>query len=116
VFFQHGPCEIRSTVSPGAASLSCTKRRNVGTGRVDVARAAAVIIGIERSTYSGNMHLLLSLQPPPRAICRPSGSPQEIVDARTDREQRRRFDEVTGYSGPRLAAADLRQVRECESR
>jgi hypothetical protein len=34
-------------------------------------------------------------------------SPQEIADARTDWEERRRFGEVTGYSGPRLAAPSL---------
>jgi redox-sensitive bicupin YhaK (pirin superfamily) len=34
-------------------------------------------------------------------------SPQEIVDARTDWEERRRFGEVTGYSGLRLAAPSL---------
>ena len=34
-------------------------------------------------------------------------TPQEIADARTDWEERRRFGEVTGYSGPRLAAPSL---------
>ena len=34
-------------------------------------------------------------------------TPQEIVDARTDWQERRRFGEVTGYSGPRLAAPSL---------
>jgi len=34
-------------------------------------------------------------------------SPQEIADARTDWEERRRFGEVTGYPGPRLAAPSL---------
>jgi Pirin C-terminal cupin domain len=31
-------------------------------------------------------------------------TPQEIADARTDWEERRRFGDVTGYSGPRLGA------------
>jgi hypothetical protein len=34
-------------------------------------------------------------------------APQEIVDARTDWEERRRFGDVAGYSGPRLAAPSL---------
>jgi quercetin 2,3-dioxygenase len=34
-------------------------------------------------------------------------TPQEIADARTDWEERRRFGEVTGYPGPRLAAPSL---------
>ena len=34
-------------------------------------------------------------------------TPQEIADARADWEERRRFGEVTGYSGPRLAAPSL---------
>jgi redox-sensitive bicupin YhaK (pirin superfamily) len=34
-------------------------------------------------------------------------TPQEIADARSDWEERRRFGEVTGYSGPRLAAPSL---------
>jgi len=34
-------------------------------------------------------------------------TPQEIADASTDWEERRRFGEVTGYSGPRLAAPSL---------
>jgi len=34
-------------------------------------------------------------------------TPQEIAAARTDWEERRRFGEVTGYSGPRLAAPSL---------
>jgi redox-sensitive bicupin YhaK (pirin superfamily) len=34
-------------------------------------------------------------------------TPQEIADARTDWEERRRFGEVTGYAGPRLAAPSL---------
>ena len=34
-------------------------------------------------------------------------TPQEIADARRDWEERRRFGEVTGYSGPRLAAPSL---------
>ena len=34
-------------------------------------------------------------------------TPQEIADARTDWEERRRFGDVTGYSGPRLAAPSL---------
>ena len=34
-------------------------------------------------------------------------APQEIADARTDWEERRRFGEVTGYPGPRLAAPSL---------
>ena len=33
-------------------------------------------------------------------------SPQEIAEARTDCEERRRFGE-TGYSGPRLATPSL---------
>ena len=32
---------------------------------------------------------------------------QEIAEARTDWEERRRFGDVTGYSGPRLAAPSL---------
>jgi hypothetical protein len=38
-------------------------------------------------------------------------TPQEIADARTDWEERRRFGEVTGYSGPRLAAPSLVKLR-----
>ena len=34
-------------------------------------------------------------------------TPQEIADARTDWEERRRFGAITGYSGPRLAAPSL---------
>jgi len=34
-------------------------------------------------------------------------TPQEIVDARSDWEERRRFGEVTGYPGQRLAAPSL---------
>jgi hypothetical protein len=34
-------------------------------------------------------------------------TPQEIADARTDWEGRRWFGEVTGYSGPLLAAPSL---------
>ena len=34
-------------------------------------------------------------------------TPLEIADARTDWEERRRFGDVTGYSGPRLAAPSL---------
>ena len=34
-------------------------------------------------------------------------TPQEIADARTDWEERRRFGDVTGYSGPRLDAPSL---------
>ena len=34
-------------------------------------------------------------------------TPQEIADARTDWEEHRRFGEVTGYSGLRLAAPSL---------
>jgi quercetin 2,3-dioxygenase len=34
-------------------------------------------------------------------------TPQEVADARTDWEERRRFGDVTGYSGPRLVAPSL---------
>ena len=34
-------------------------------------------------------------------------TPDEIADARTDWEERRRFGDVSGYAGPRLAAPDL---------
>jgi len=34
-------------------------------------------------------------------------TPGEIAEARTDWEERRRFGDVTGYGGPRLAAPDL---------
>ena len=37
-------------------------------------------------------------------------TPQEIADARTDWEERRRFGEVTGYSGPTSRSAEPRQV------
>ena len=36
-----------------------------------------------------------------------AGTPREIVDARADWEARRRFGDVSGYAGPRLAAPDL---------
>ena len=37
-------------------------------------------------------------------------SPDEIAEARTDWEERRRFGEVVAYDGPRLAAPDLARL------
>src|SRR5215207_8524257 len=56
----------------------------------------------------------VSVWPPSRAIRPSPGSLQEIVDPRTDQEERRRFDEIAGYSGLRLAAPEPRQVCESE--
>jgi hypothetical protein len=42
-------------------------------------------------------------------------SPQEIAEARTDWKERRRFGEVTGYSGP-SRSAESRQVCQSEPR
>ena len=36
-----------------------------------------------------------------------AGSPDEIAEARTDWEERRRFGEVRAYDGPRLSAPSL---------
>jgi len=37
-------------------------------------------------------------------------TPEEIAQARTDWEERRRFGEVVAYAGPRLAAPDLARL------
>ena len=37
-------------------------------------------------------------------------TPDEIAEARTDWEERRRFGEVVAYDGPRLAAPDLARL------
>jgi len=63
------------------------------------------------ASRSGGRLLLVGGSPFPEKILMwwnfVARSPQEIADARTDWEERRRFGEVTGYSGPRLAAPSL---------
>jgi quercetin 2,3-dioxygenase len=63
------------------------------------------------ASRSGSRLLLIGGPPFPERILMwwnfVARTPQEIADARTDWEERRRFGEVTGYSGPRLAAPSL---------
>jgi redox-sensitive bicupin YhaK (pirin superfamily) len=63
------------------------------------------------TSQSGGRLLLIGGPPFPEKILMwwnfVARTPQEIADARTDWEERRRFGEVTGYSGPRLGAPSL---------
>jgi redox-sensitive bicupin YhaK (pirin superfamily) len=63
------------------------------------------------TSRSGGRLLLIGGPPFPESILMwwnfVARTPQEIADARTDWEERRRFGEVTGYSGPRLVAPSL---------
>ena len=63
------------------------------------------------ASRSGGRLLLIGGLPVPEKILMwwnfVARTPQEIADARTDWEERRRFGEVTGYSGSRLAAPSL---------
>jgi redox-sensitive bicupin YhaK (pirin superfamily) len=78
--------------------------------------ACLYYLGANRSTVSfssrsGSRFLLVGGPPFPERILMwwnfVARTPQEIADARTDWEERRRFGEVTGYAGPRLAAPSL---------
>jgi redox-sensitive bicupin YhaK (pirin superfamily) len=73
-------------------------------------------LGVNRSevcftSRSGGRLLLVGGPPFPERILMwwnfVARTPQEIADARNDWEERRRFGDVTGYSGPRLAAPSL---------
>jgi redox-sensitive bicupin YhaK (pirin superfamily) len=63
------------------------------------------------ASQSGGRLLLIGGPPFPEQILMwwnfVARTPHEIADARTDWEERRRFGEVPGYSGPRLAAPSL---------
>jgi len=63
------------------------------------------------TSRSGSRVLLIGGPPFPEKILMwwnfVARTPGEIADARTDWEGRRRFGDVTGYSGPRLAAPSL---------
>jgi quercetin 2,3-dioxygenase len=76
----------------------------------------ALHLGTNRSeacfaSRSGGPLLLIGGPPFPEKILMwrnfVARTPQEIADARTDWEERRRFGEVAGYPGPRLAAPSL---------
>jgi redox-sensitive bicupin YhaK (pirin superfamily) len=63
------------------------------------------------SSGSGGRLLLLGGPPFPESILMwwnfVARTPQEVADAHADWEQHRRFGDVRGYSGPRLAAPSL---------
>jgi redox-sensitive bicupin YhaK (pirin superfamily) len=63
------------------------------------------------TSRSGSRLLLVGGPPFPERILMwwnfVARTPREIADARTDWEERRRFGDVTGYAGPRLAAPSL---------
>jgi redox-sensitive bicupin YhaK (pirin superfamily) len=67
------------------------------------------VVGI--ASRSGGRLLLVGGPPFPEQILMwwnfVARTPREIADARADWEERRRFGEVTGYAGPRLAAPSL---------
>jgi len=67
--------------------------------------------GVCFTSRSGGRLLLIGGPPFPEKILMwwnfVARTPQEIAGARSDWEERRRFGEVTGYSGPRLAAPSL---------
>ncbi len=84
--------------------------------RAASAGASAVLPWRNRSevsftSRSGSRLLLIGRPPFPEKILMwwnfVARTPQEIADARTDWEERRWFGDVTGYSGPRLAAPSL---------
>ena len=77
---------------------------------------ALYYLGTKRSeaglaSRSGGRLLLIGGPPFPETILMwwnfVARTPREIADARTDWEEHRRFGDVTGYAGPRLAAPDL---------
>ena len=63
------------------------------------------------ASRSGSRLLLIGGPPFPETILMwwnfVARTPGEIADARADWEERRRFGDVTGYPGPRLAAPSL---------